>query len=81
MALDQQLGQISTYLSYVTMLADVTVKDELKLKVAQELSENFEVQIITRILRTCQNIFIIFSAKYFFLNCFIEKRQMSNSIN
>ncbi|XP_008557972.1 transformation/transcription domain-associated protein [Microplitis demolitor] len=35
--------QMNTYRSYVTMLADPNSKDELKLKAAQELSENFEV--------------------------------------
>lgn len=35
--------QMNTYRSYVTMLADPVSKDELKLKAAQELSENFEV--------------------------------------
>ncbi|XP_046480160.1 transformation/transcription domain-associated protein [Neodiprion pinetum] len=35
--------QMNTYRSYVTMLADPGSKDELKLKAAQELSENFEV--------------------------------------
>lgn len=35
---------INTYKSYVTVLADPNAKDELKLKTAQELSENFEVR-------------------------------------
>lgn len=35
--------QMNTYRSYVTMLADAGAKDEIKLKAAQELSENFEV--------------------------------------
>ncbi|XP_049868860.1 transcription-associated protein 1 isoform X2 [Pectinophora gossypiella] len=35
--------QMNTYRSYVTMLADPGAKDEIKLKAAQELSENFEV--------------------------------------
>lgn len=35
--------QMNKYRSYVTMLADPVSKDELKLKAAQELSENFEV--------------------------------------
>ncbi|XP_033222256.1 transformation/transcription domain-associated protein [Belonocnema kinseyi] len=35
--------QMNTYRSYVTMLGDPNSKDELKLKAAQELSENFEV--------------------------------------
>ncbi|KAG5328830.1 TRRAP protein, partial [Acromyrmex heyeri] len=35
--------QMNTYRSYVTMLADPVSKDELKLKAAQELSENFEI--------------------------------------
>ncbi|KPJ05489.1 Transformation/transcription domain-associated protein [Papilio xuthus] len=35
--------QMNTYRSYVTMLADSGAKDEIKLKAAQELSENFEV--------------------------------------
>ncbi|XP_025986851.1 transformation/transcription domain-associated protein [Solenopsis invicta] len=37
------LTQMNTYRSYVTMLADPVSKDELKLKAAQELSENFEI--------------------------------------
>lgn len=37
--------QMNTYRSYVTMLGDPSSKDELKLKAAQELSENFEVQL------------------------------------
>lgn len=37
--------QMNTYRSYVTMLADPGAKDEIKLKAAQELSENFEVII------------------------------------
>ncbi|EZA54681.1 Transformation/transcription domain-associated protein [Ooceraea biroi] len=36
---------MNTYRSYVTMLADPVSKDELKLKAAQELSENFEIII------------------------------------
>ncbi|XP_012223234.1 transformation/transcription domain-associated protein isoform X2 [Linepithema humile] len=35
--------QMNTYRSYVTMLGDPSSKDELKLKAAQELSENFEI--------------------------------------
>lgn len=34
---------MNKYRSYVTVLADPASKDELKLKAAQELSENFEV--------------------------------------
>lgn len=37
--------QMNTYRSYVTMLADPGAKDEIKLKAAQELSENFEVRM------------------------------------
>lgn len=37
--------QMNTYRSYVTMLADPGAKDEIKLKAAQELSENFEVTL------------------------------------
>jgi len=37
--------QMNTYRSYVTMLGDPSSKDELKLKAAQELSENFEVRL------------------------------------
>ncbi|XP_012269997.1 transformation/transcription domain-associated protein isoform X2 [Orussus abietinus] len=43
MAPPDPLTQMNTYRSYVTMLADPGSKDELKLKAAQELSENFEV--------------------------------------
>lgn len=35
--------QINTFRSFVLMLADPQAKDEIKLKAAQELSENFEV--------------------------------------
>ncbi|XP_071454988.1 transformation/transcription domain-associated protein [Hetaerina americana] len=37
------MTQMNTYRSYVTMLADPGAKDEIKLKAAQELSENFEI--------------------------------------
>lgn len=43
MAPPDPVTQMNTYRSYVTMLADPVSKDELKLKAAQELSENFEV--------------------------------------
>jgi transformation/transcription domain-associated protein len=36
------LTQINKYRSYVTILADSNAKDEIKVKAAQELSENFE---------------------------------------
>lgn len=39
------MTQMNTYRSYVTMLADPNAKDESKLKAAQEMSENFEVNI------------------------------------
>ena len=45
MAPPDPVTQMNTYKSYVTMLADPVSKDELKLKAAQELSENFEVSI------------------------------------
>lgn len=35
--------QMNTFRSYVTMLADPSARDEIKLKAAQELSENFEL--------------------------------------
>lgn len=35
--------QMNTYRSFVTMLGDPKAKEEIKLKAAQELSENFEV--------------------------------------
>lgn len=35
--------QMNTFRSYVTMLGDPSAKDEIKLKAAQELSENFEL--------------------------------------
>jgi len=34
--------QMNKYRSYVTILADSSAKDEIKVKAAQELSENFE---------------------------------------
>jgi transformation/transcription domain-associated protein len=33
---------MNKYRSYVTILADSNAKDEIKVKAAQELSENFE---------------------------------------
>jgi transformation/transcription domain-associated protein len=36
------LTQMNKYRSYVTILADSNAKDEIKVKAAQELSENFE---------------------------------------
>lgn len=36
-------AQMNTFRSYVTMLGDPTAKDEIKIKAAQELSENFEM--------------------------------------
>jgi transformation/transcription domain-associated protein len=33
---------MNKYRSYVTILADSSAKDEIKVKAAQELSENFE---------------------------------------
>lgn len=36
-------AQMNTFRSYVTMLGDPTAKDEIKMKAAQELSENFEL--------------------------------------
>jgi hypothetical protein len=36
------LTQMNKYRSYVTILADSSAKDEIKVKAAQELSENFE---------------------------------------
>lgn len=36
-------AQMNTFRSYVTMLGDLTAKDEIKMKAAQELSENFEL--------------------------------------
>lgn len=37
--------QMNTYRSFVTMLGDPKAKEEIKLKAAQELSENFEVSL------------------------------------
>lgn len=36
-------AQMNTFRSYVTMLGDASAKDEIKMKAAQELSENFEL--------------------------------------
>lgn len=36
-------AQMNTFRSYVTMLGDAGAKDEIKMKAAQELSENFEL--------------------------------------
>ena len=43
MAPPDPMTQMNTYRSFVTTLADPNSKDEVKLKAAQELSENFEV--------------------------------------
>lgn len=48
--------QMNTYRSYVTMLADPGAKDEIKLKAAQELSENFEVCILCGLTITTTGI-------------------------
>nr|CAD7427559.1 unnamed protein product [Timema monikensis] len=40
--LPDPIAHINTFCSYVTMLADHGSKDEIKLRAAQELSENFE---------------------------------------
>lgn len=37
--------QMNQFISYVTMLGEPECKDVLKLKVAQELSKHFEVNI------------------------------------
>lgn len=42
----EPIMQMNKYCSYVTMLADPNVKDENKLKAAQELSENYEVSFL-----------------------------------
>lgn len=39
------ITQMNTYQSYVTMIGDPGAKNASKLQAAQELSENFEVQI------------------------------------
>lgn len=39
------LTQMNKYRSYVTILADSSAKDEIKVKAAQELSENFEASM------------------------------------
>lgn len=41
--IDHQTMQMNQFKSYVTMLADPSAKEDLKLKAAQEISENFEV--------------------------------------
>lgn len=42
-AIHVDAAQMNTFRSYVTMLGDHTAKDEIKLKAAQALSENFEL--------------------------------------
>lgn len=37
------VAQMNTFRSYVTMLGDPTAKDEIKMKAAQELNENWEL--------------------------------------
>lgn len=39
----EALNQMNTYRSFVSLLVDPTAKDENKLKAAQELSEDLEV--------------------------------------
>lgn len=43
--MDEISVQMNVYISYVKLLADPTAKDENKLKVTQELSEELEVNI------------------------------------
>ncbi|XP_045469394.1 transcription-associated protein 1 isoform X2 [Harmonia axyridis] len=42
-AVDHATMQMNQFRSYVTMLADPSAKEDLKLKAAQEISENFEI--------------------------------------
>lgn len=44
-ALNEQYAQINTYRSCVAILEDPGTIDDIKLKAAQEISENFEVCI------------------------------------
>nr|CAD7586473.1 unnamed protein product [Timema genevievae] len=44
--LPDPIAHINTFCSYVTMLADLGSKDEIKLRAAQELSENFEASAL-----------------------------------
>lgn len=66
MAPPDPLTQMNTYRSYVTMLADPGSKDELKLKAAQELSENFEVIITTVFSDCCGVVFDLLSLRMLF---------------
>lgn len=54
--------QISTFRSYITLLSDATSKDEMKLKAAQELSEQFEIitsaSVLPQILDPALRVFI-----------------------
>lgn len=42
-AVDPVTTQMNKFRSYVTMLADPSCKDDLKLKAVQEIGENFEL--------------------------------------
>jgi len=66
--------QMNTYRSYVTMLADPVSKDELKLKAAQELSENFEVYKLS-------NKYQDYSCSIIIINYFLKKIYIFNYIN
>lgn len=67
--------QMNTYRSYVTMLADPGAKDEIKLKAAQELSENFEVTIAFILL-----LFSEYTIYFTTLNTFINKFRLRNCL-
>ena len=43
----EQLAQMNTYRSYVSLLLDPNAREENKLKAVQELSEDLEVCLIT----------------------------------
>jgi hypothetical protein len=60
------MTQMNKYRSYVTILADSNAKDEIKVKAAQELSENFEASIEMfhlRLILTPLQIFPDFSCE------------------
>nr|CAD7455788.1 unnamed protein product [Timema tahoe] len=56
--LPDPIAHINTFCSYVTMLADLGSKDEIKLRAAQELSENFEASALVPfpLIVKCSNL-------------------------
>lgn len=56
---DPSTSEMNTFKSFVTVLADVNAKDDIKLKAAQELIKSFEVSVIPWILLLYHNYKIV----------------------